>query len=52
MRLNVNGSFDVKKNEHSPSLSLKLFSSIYFVFVFCTKKMDALTLSLIIICIK
>ena len=37
MRLKVNGSFDVKKTEHSLNLSLNLFSS---------KSMDPLTLSL------
>ena len=41
MRLNINGSFDVKKTQ-SPFIEF-IFFKINF-FVFCTKKMDPLTI--------
>ena len=43
MILNVNGFCDVKKNDHSPNLSLNLFYS-NSIFSFFVQKMDPLTL--------
>ena len=39
MTLNVNGSFDAKKAEHSPNLFIEFifFKIFFFSFVFCTK---------------
>ena len=43
-RLNVNGSFDIKKSENSRNLSLNFFS-LKSYFLFFVQKMDLLTLS-------